>query len=232
MTTLRPHVAPDVRAAGAAAKSRPPAVLLVDDHDLFRAGLRTLLEGQGMRVVGDSRCDLSAIDMGRRTRATIALLDTSTVDGATTEPILEAFGEQLPDIGLVMFTRSLEDGDIYRSIRAGARAYVQKGAPVEQLAAAIRAVQAGAGWMPPPVIATVMRFIRSGVLPMTARTDMSDREVEVLRLVAEGLDNNEIARELGISAKTVKNHVSSILTKLQLTNRVQAAVFAVRSGIA
>ena len=215
----------------ATAAAAAPAVLLVDDHDLFRAGLRQLLEAQGVRVVGDTRCDASSVDMGRRTRATVALFDTQTVDGASTAPLIEQFLAELPDAGVVIFSRSTERADVYEAIRAGARGYLAKGAPVEQLAGAIRAVHAGAAWMQPTVIATALEFIRTGQLPITPRSNMSEREVEVLRLVAEGLDNNDIAAELGISAKTVKNHVSSILMKLGLTNRVQAAVFAVRSGL-
>lgn len=215
-----------------AAAAGAPAVLLVDDHDLFRAGLRQLLEGQSVRVVGDSRCEPSAVDMGRRTKTTVALFDSHAADGSSTAPLIEQFTTDLPDVGVVMFTRSTERADVYRAIRAGARGYLAKGAPVEQLAGAIRAVHAGAAWMQPTVIATTLEFIRTGLLPITPRSNMSERELEVLRLIAEGLDNNDIAASLGISAKTVKNHVSSILMKLQLTNRVQAAVFAVRSGLA
>lgn len=213
------------------ADTRPPAVLLVDDHDLFRAGLRQLLEAQSVRVVGDTRCEASAIDMGRRTRASVVLFDTQSVDGSSTTDLVERFAAELPDVGIVMFTRSADRADVYRAIRAGARGYLAKGAPVEQLASAIRAVHAGEAWMQPNVIAMVLDFVRTGQHPISSRTEMSDREVEVLRLVATGLDNNDIAEALGISAKTVKNHVSSILMKLQVTNRVQAAVFAVRSGI-
>lgn len=229
--TARPS-APPRSTATTSGTALAPAVLLVDDHDLFRAGLRQLLEAQGVRVVGDTRCDPGAIEMGRRTRATVALFDTQSVDGSTTSALLEKFTNDLPHTGVVMFTRSTAPADVYRAVRAGARGYLAKDAPVEQLAGAIRAVHAGAAWMQPTVIATVLEFIRTGQLPITPRTDMSDREIEVLRLIAVGHDNNDIAAELGISAKTVKNHVSSILMKLQLTNRVQAAVFAVRSGLA
>lgn len=209
-----------------------PAVLLVDDHDLFRAGLRQLLEAQGVRVVGDTRCEPAAIDMGRRTKTTVALFDSQTVNEESTAPLIERFTTELPESAVMVFSRSTERADVYQAIRAGARGYLAKGAPVEQLAGAIRAVHAGAAWMQPTVIATALEFIRTGQVPITGRSNMSEREIEVLCLVAEGLDNNEIAAELGISAKTVKNHVSSILMKLGLTNRVQAAVFAVRSGIA
>jgi DNA-binding NarL/FixJ family response regulator len=225
MTTRPADLAPSGTGPGM------PAVLLVDDHDLFRTGLRQLLEAQGVRVVGDTRCTPSAIDMGRRTRTTVALFDTQTVDGASTAPLVDDFTRELADVGVVMFTRSTERVDIYQSIRAGARGYLAKGAPIELLAQAIRTVHEGAAWMQPSVIATALEFIRTGQLPITPRSSMSEREIEVLRLVAEGMDNNEISGELGISPKTVKNHVSSILMKLGLTNRVQAAVFAVRSGI-
>lgn len=211
---------------------RPPAVILIDDHDLFRAGLRTLVEGQGLRVVGDTRCEPSALEMARRTRATVALLDTATADGASNTPLVEALIEQLPGIAVVMFTRSTDRADIFHSVRAGARAYVTKNAPVEQLATAIRAAHAGQAWMNPEVLATTLEFIHAGNLPLTPASGMSEREVQVLQLMATGLENNEIAAELGISAKTVKNHVSSILMKLGVSNRVQAAIFAVRTGIA
>ncbi|MCW2974459.1 MAG: response regulator [Thermoleophilia bacterium] len=207
-------------------------MILVDDHDLFRAGLRTLVEGQGLRVVGDTRCDPSAIEMARRTKATVALVDTTTADGASNAYLIAGLVEQLPDIGVVIFTRSTERVDIFHGIRAGARAYVAKNAPVEDLATAIRAVHAGAAWMSPEVLATTLDFLHKGNLPLTTAAGMSEREVEVLQLVAVGLENNEIAVELGISAKTVKNHVSSILMKLGVSNRVQAAIFAVRTGLA
>ena len=212
--------------------TRAPAVILVDDHDLFRAGLRTLVEGQGIRVVGDTRCDPSAIEMARRTKATVALVDTTTVDGASNAHLVAGLIEQLPEIGVAIFTRSVERVDIFHAVRAGARAYVAKNAPVEDLATAIRAVHAGNAWMSPEVLATTLDFIHAGNLPLVPTSGMSEREVEVLQLVAVGLENNEIAVELGISAKTVKNHVSSILMKLNVSNRVQAAIFAVRTGLA
>ncbi|MCW2962340.1 MAG: DNA-binding response regulator, partial [Thermoleophilia bacterium] len=162
----------------------------------------------------------------------VALIDTASVEGTSTAPIVESFAELLPDMGLIMFTRSHDRTDVFRAIRAGARGYVFKGAPVEDVAAAIEAVRRGSAWMQPEVQVTVADFVRTGNLPIQPRIDMSEREIEVLRHVAEGLDNNEIAARLGISGKTVKNHVSSILMKLELTNRVQAAVFAVRTGIA
>lgn len=92
------------------AAPRPPAVLLVDDHDLFRAGLRQLLEGQGLRVVGDARCEPAAVDMCRRTRANIVLVDTATVEGTSTSLLVQRFCDELEGIGVIMFTRSEERG--------------------------------------------------------------------------------------------------------------------------
>lgn len=217
--------------AGRDESARPPAVLIVDDHDLFRAGLRTLLETHGLRVVGDTRCEASAIEMARRTKTSIALVDAATVDGTSTSEIVAGLHERLPGIGIVMFTRSTDPADVYASLRAGSRGYVGKSQPIDTLVEAIRTVHAGHAWIQPETIVTVLEFIRTGNLPMVARTEMSDRELEVLRLIARGLENTEIAEQLALSSKTVKNHVSNILTKLGVNNRVQAAVFAIRTGI-
>lgn len=212
--------------------SKSPAVLLVDDHDLFRTGLRQLLESHGVRVVGDTRCDTGAIDMGRRTKATVALFDIRSSGQTSTTDIVDKFTTSLDQVGVIILSRSCDEIDIYQAIRAGAQGYLDKSAPIEQVAAAIRAVHSGSAWMQPEMLAIAIKFIRTGVFPQPEQPSMSDRETEVLRLIAAGLDNNDIAATLGISSKTVKNHVSSILMKLGLTNRVQAAVFAVRSGLA
>ena len=210
----------------------PPAILLVDDHDLFRAALRQLIEGHGFRVVGDSRCDASSIDMARRTKANIVLMDAVDDGGTSSADLIATFASELPDAGVIIFTRSERRADIYATLRAGARGYVAKSQPIDVLADAINSVHAGNGWIQPSTIATVLEFLRTGNMPMISRKDMSDREIEVIALVARGYENNEIAEMLGISGKTVKNHVSNILSKLDMTNRVQLAVFAVRTGIA
>ena len=111
--TARPPAAPAAAPRPGTVDTRSPAVLLVDDHDLFRAGLRQLLEGQGVRVVGDSRCEAGAIDMGRRTRTTVALFDSHTVEGTSTAELVERFTTELPSAGVVMFTRSTDRGDVF-----------------------------------------------------------------------------------------------------------------------
>lgn len=208
-----------------------PTVILVDDHDLFRAGLRNLLEGERIVVAADVRAGENVAALARRHSGAIVLTDVrgEASDGVS---LTHELAEAAPDSPVMMLTRSEDPADMYRAIRAGARGYVSKETPVKELAAAIRAVAAGGAWLTPAATAAVLGFISSGRVPRVDDTDMSERELDVLRLLAMGYDNNQIASELSISSKTVKNHISSIFSKLEMTNRVQAAVYAVRSGIA
>lgn len=210
----------------------PPTVLLVDDHDLFRAGLRTLLESEGLKVVGDAPASDACFEMIHRLRPEVVLLDVKAqgIDAlAATRLINERFG----DCMVIALTASEEPVDVAEAIRAGVRGYMVKGVSMPELVAGIHAVRAGRGCIANAVAGHVLRFVESGSIPLAKLpSEMSDREIAVLRLVATGLDNNEIALQLSISSKTVKNHISSIFTKLGISNRVQAAVFAVRHGIA
>lgn len=214
------------------ADAAPVPVLIVDDHDLFRAGLRMLLEGEGIRIVGDGRCSTATVSMASRTRPRVILVDGATAAGESTEDVVTALVEAAPTAAVLVFARSTAEEFVYRIVRAGAMGYLAKDAPVPVVADAIRALASGGAWLAPDVAATVLGFVRTGRVPMQAMLGLSLREREVLRLLARGLDNGEIAAELQISAKTVKNHVSNLLSKLGLVNRVQAAVLAVRSGIA
>lgn len=230
------RVIPTSPAAPATASSddtvaRTPAILLVDDHDLFRAGLRSLLATHQVRVVGDSRCDPTAVGMATRTRASVVVIDSNTTDERSTAPLVRAFLDAIPEIGVIVFTRSVERPDIYAAIRAGARGYVGKSQPIDRLVEAIEEVHAGNAWFQPETLRTTLEFIRTGEVPMVGAHTLSERELDVVRLVADGLENSEIGEILGLSAKTVKNHVSNILAKLGVANRVHLAVFAVRSGI-
>lgn len=208
-----------------------PTILLADDHDLFRAGLRKLLEGEQLRVVADCRANAGMLDMVRRTKPTVVMLDIATADGSDTS-LLAQLTTEFPDVNAMVFTRAASDVDIHQALRAGARGYVMKETAIGDLAGAIRSIARGNAIMSPQVATTVVEMIRTGTVPRTSHGGMSERELDVLRLLAQGYDNNQIAEELGISAKTVKNHVSSIFMKLDMTNRVQAAVYAVRSGLA
>lgn len=205
--------------------------ILIDDHDLFRAGLRTLLENEHVKVVGDGRVSDETLELAVRLQPRLILLDIQS-DENTAFPLLERLLTELPNTAIVVLTRSNDDADIYRSVRAGAQGYLFKDLAIPELATSLRAIAAGDAALAPAVTRSVLRFLATGRVPRIDDSNMSDREVDVLRLLAQGFDNNQIAEELNISAKTVKNHVSSIFLKLELTNRVQAAVFAVRSGIA
>ncbi len=215
----------------AMSRSTLPTIMLIDDHDLYRAGLRTLLEAEQIRVLADTRAELGhAVLVAERTHPDIVLID---IDGAgrDTSELIHALAHRTPGPSVIVLTRSLDPGHIYRAIRAGARGYVTKETGISDLAGACRAVHAGQACMSPQAASAIMEIVRTGRVPQDDRTDMSEREIDVLRLLADGLDNNQIAESLSISAKTVKNHVSSIFAKLGLNNRVQAAVYAVRSGI-
>lgn len=212
--------------------SDAPSVLLVDAHDLFRAGLRTLLEAEGVQVVADTSSPQRAVEFVELRSVNVALVDPALRTAAGGDLISE-LAERAPQLPVAALTTATDDLTISAAVAAGVRGYILKDIPVPQLVTALRAIGSGGAWISPPIAARLLEFMRSGNRPQPREhTQMSERELEVLRLIATGLDNNQIAAELNISAKTVKNHVSSIFAKLDLQNRVQAAVFAVRSGIA
>lgn len=222
-----------VRGAGVGSQSvdRQPSVILVDDHGLFRAGLRNLLEGEGIKVVADSAGSADIVQRVRASGAQVAVMNVRFEHTDAFAAMSELTSGEQP-VRIVALARGLDDADLYRSVRAGATGFVLKDSPIGELAGTIRAVNLGLAHLVPTATASMLRFVRSGRVPRIDETEMSDREVDVLRLVAAGLDNNEIAAELNISSKTVKNHISSIFTKLSMRNRVEAAVYAVRTGIA
>jgi DNA-binding NarL/FixJ family response regulator len=136
---------------------------------------------------------------------------------------------------VVVLTISADDDDVMDAVMAGACGYLLKDSSIQELIAGIRAAAAGESLISPQIAAKVLQRLRaqssSEDAAATIRAELSDREIEVLKLIANGKDNAQIARELFISPKTVKNHISNILMKLQIDNRIQAAVYAVRSGI-
>ncbi len=207
-------------------------VMLVDDHDLFRTGLRNLLEEQGVQIVAEASDGSSALSLVRELAPDVVVMDLNMpgMNGieATREIVRAA-----PLTRVVVLTISDQDGDVMDAILAGACGYLLKDSSIQDLMQGIRAAAVGEALISPHIASKVLQRIRasgieaeSGVGP-----ELSDRENEVLRLIANGKDNAEIAQELHISPKTVKNHISNILMKLQIENRIQAAVYAVRSGI-
>jgi DNA-binding NarL/FixJ family response regulator len=208
-------------------------VLLVDDHDLFRTGLRNLLEEQGVQVVGEAASGVDAIRIVREIAPDVVVMDLNMPGMTGVEATREISGIA-PLTRVVVLTISDQDEDVMDAIVAGACGYLVKDSSIEELMRGINAAAIGESLISPPIAAKVLQRMRAVTLDQgaeTIRSELSDRELDVLRLIANGKDNSEIAEALHISPKTVKNHISNILMKLQIENRIQAAVYAVRSGI-
>jgi DNA-binding NarL/FixJ family response regulator len=209
-------------------------VLLVDDHDLFRTAIRTLLEEQGLQVVGEADNGSSALQLTSELAPDVIIMDLK-MPGLTGVETTRQISGIAPLTRVVVLTISADDEDVVSAVMAGACGYLLKDASVDQLIAGIRGAARGESLISPQIAAKLLQHLRSRstdeAAAATIRAELSDRELEVLRLIANGKDNAEIARELFISPKTVKNHISNILMKLQIHNRIQAAVYAVRSGI-
>ena len=211
-----------------------PRVLLVDDHDLFRTGLKTLLEEQRIRVVGEAPNGQTALRLVTELAPEVVIMDLNMpgLSGVATTREVTSLS---PLTRVVVLTISSDDNDVMDAVMAGACGYLLKDSSIHDLVGGIRAAAAGESLISPQIAAKVLQRLRAHgtstdvAEKMTA--ELSDREIEVLKLIANGKDNAEIARELYISPKTVKNHISNILMKLQIQNRIQAAVYAVRSGL-
>ena len=235
----------------------PVRVLLVDDHDLFRTGLRNLLEEQGVEIVGEAGDGLHAVTQVRELAPDVVVMDLN-MPGMSGLELLPKAKAARPDVPVIMITAygveatrqvssiapltrvvvltiSDQDTDVLDAILAGACGYLMKDASIDELMAGIRAAAIGESLISSHIAGKVLQRIRATSsqpdIAETIRTELSDREIEVLKLIANGKDNAMIAAELHISPKTVKNHISNILMKLQIENRIQAAVYAVRSGI-
>jgi two-component system nitrate/nitrite response regulator NarL len=211
-----------------------PRVLIVDDHDLFRSGLRTLLEEQGVEVVGEADTGTEALRQIRETAPEVVIMDLN-MPGISGVEATRQIAMVAPLTRVLVLTISDLDGDVMNAILAGACGYLLKDASIDELMAGIRAAAAGESIVSPVIASKVLQRLRAtSASPREAeaiRSELSDREIQVLKLIANGKDNAQIAADLHISPKTVKNHISNILMKLQIENRIQAAVYAVRSGL-
>jgi DNA-binding NarL/FixJ family response regulator len=209
-------------------------VLLVDDHDLFRSGLRNLLEEQDIEIVGEAATGTEAVTSVRELTPDVVVMDLN-MPGMGGVEATRHIAEVSPLTRVVMLTISDEDSDVLDAILAGACGYLLKDASIQELVSGIRAASQGESLISPHIASKVLQRIRATSaqpeIEELIRTELSDREIEVLKLIANGKDNAVIAADLHISPKTVKNHISNILMKLQIDNRIQAAVYAVRSGI-
>jgi DNA-binding NarL/FixJ family response regulator len=215
---------------------RPLRVLLVDDQKLMREGLRMLLEAEpALTVAAEAADGAQAVELYEELQPDVVLMDIRmpVMDGVeATRRIREGF----PDAKVLVLTTFEEDELVYRSIRAGARGYLLKDVTGENLAAAIRSVASGAGVLAPSVARKVLDAFSNSEEPSpesnrAANEPLTGRERAVLRLLAEGFSNKEIAARLFLVEGTVRNHVSSILQKLDVRDRTQAALKARELGI-
>jgi DNA-binding NarL/FixJ family response regulator len=210
-------------------------VLLVDDHDLFRTGLRTLLEEQDVEIVGEAVNGYEAVRLVEEHAPDVVLMDLD-MPGKHGIDATREIAAVAPLTRVVVLTISDEDADVMDAVIAGACGYLLKDATIQELLRGIAAASRGESLISPSIAAKVLQRVRATSPDVEAAemliAQLSDRELQVLKLIANGKDNAQIAGELFISAKTVKNHISNILMKLSIENRIQAAVYAVRSGIA
>jgi two-component system nitrate/nitrite response regulator NarL len=209
-------------------------VLLVDDHDLFRSGLVNLLSEHGLHVVGEAENGDVALRLVRELAPDVVIMDLN-MPGPSGVEVIRQIAAIAPLTRVVVLTISADDSDVINAVMGGACGYLLKDSSVDQLIAGIRSAAAGESLISPQIAAKMLQILRAQRSSVdaaeTIRAELSDREIEVLKLIANGNDNAQIARALFISPKTVKNHISNILMKLQMENRIQAAVYAVRSGI-
>jgi two-component system, NarL family, response regulator LiaR len=206
-------------------------VLIVDDHQVVRQGLRFLLEQEdGIEVVGDCADGTAAIAAVRQLGPTVVLLDLF-LPGQDGISVLQQIKEERPATEVLMLTSSTDDEHLLAALRAGALAYLRKTAGVEQIVGSVRAAARGESVLDPRIAARLVREVRTSAQRRAPLDLLSPREREVLTVLARGRSNRQIARELAITEETVKAHVSSILAKLHLTDRTQAAIFGLQQRL-
>ena len=201
----------------------PIRVLIADDHPIVRTGLALMLKYEsGMELVAEASNGAQAVQLFRQYQPDVTLMDLRMPQVSGVEAIL-TICQEFSDARVIVLTTYDGDEDIYRGLQAGAKGYLLKDAPIDELLAAIRQVHAGQKYIPPEVGAKLAERL-SG-------PQLSERELEVLRLIAEGKSNQEIATALCITEGTVKFHVNHVLGKLQVSDRTKAAILAIKRGI-
>lgn len=207
-------------------------ILIADDHAVVREGLRSLLNTEpGIDVVGEAEDGYRALELAKALHPDVILLDMVMPHKSGLE-VIEELRQNNPDVGILVLTSFADDDMLFPAIKAGALGYLLKNASPRRLLVAIRDVYRGEPSLSSDVAKKLMLEMRRPTPLPPTEEPLTARELEVLRLVAQGHANQEIAEELVIGEGTVRTHVSSILSKLHLANRTQAALYALREGLA
>lgn len=212
----------------------PIRVLLVDDQELFRRGLTMLLGIEdGIEVVGEAGDGIEGTELATTTVPDVVLLDVRMPKRSGIEAC-RAIKENVPSAKIIMLTVSDEEADLYEAVKSGAAGYLLKDSSIDEVAQAVRVVADGQSLISPSMAVKLIDEFKQMSRPEKDQVPglrLTERELQVLRLVAKGLNNREIARQLFISENTVKNHVRNILEKLQLHSRMEAVMYAVREKL-
>ncbi|RCK73845.1 MAG: DNA-binding response regulator, LuxR family [Anaerolineae bacterium] len=212
--------------------SNPITILIVDDHPIVRKGLRTLLLSEAdIQTVYEAENGLQAIQIVQQHHPQIILMDLvmAPINGVEAIGRIKAIQ---PTARILVLTAYADDDKVFPAIKAGASGYVLKDIPPEELLQAVRDVANGESFLHPTIAARLMREITQTGTPSEHSEALTERELEVLRWIARGLSNQEIAVKLHVSERTITTHISNILDKLHLANRTQATLYALRKGIA
>lgn len=207
-------------------------VVVVDDHELLRDGLVALLQERDIEVVGVASLGAQAIAQACELRPDVVLMDLN-MPGMSGIEATQRLTTAAPLVKVLVLTVAVDERTVTNALLAGACGYLLKDAPIEQIVEGVRAAARGEPMISPKIAGHLIRHVRRPATDELRLPDsnLTSRELEVLELIARGMDNPEIARTLHLSQHTVKNHVSSILVKLQVANRIQAAVRAVQQGL-
>lgn len=208
-------------------------VLIADDHPLFRKGMHALLKSMpDIELVGEAKSGKEAVSMAMAQQPDVVLMDLQMPDGSGLAATRE-LSQHSPSIRILVVTLFEDDESIFAALRAGARGYILKDADEEEMMRAIRAVGEGEAIFSPTIATRLMEYFATTrtLVPQGIFPELSDREREILTLIARGEANAAIAEQLTITLKTVRNHVSNIYSKLQVADRAQAAIRARDAGL-
>jgi DNA-binding NarL/FixJ family response regulator len=211
---------------------KPIRILLVDDEDIVQRAVRAVLETEsGMVVVGEAKDGQEALDQVHALHPDVVLLDLILPTKSGIQ-VIEEMRRRFPNIRILVLSGHSEDDKVLAAIRAGASGYLLKTAGIDDMLRAIRDVYNGESWLHPTIARKLIQELNRPTTPLATPQPLTDQETRILILIAQGSSNRDIADRLHISERTVRTHVSNILGKLHLENRTQAALYALKEGLA